>query len=337
MSTIVETSISFEYVPNWGLEQAIRELIQNCIDNKGHVSNDDETLSLINENTVLSTQSLYLGVTDKRDDKSFIGQHGEGLKLALLVLAREKIEVEIINGSSVWIPFFKKNDHGVRVLCIKVEERNLMNSSFRVTIKGDLGFDIHDLYLGLGTVDQSCLDSDMRLSHKKHAGRLYSNGLYVSDIDSIYGYNLNGLELERDRSIACMYDLQCKLKDLWERLVENDEELGETLAGILFEGRKIEASCFTYQTPSDAVARYCAEYMKENQKGKIAVKEGSKVFAGKSMAVSSAFSSGLGRTYFTTNPVRSREQRWWDSYSSQLSSEAAQELMEILGVDSAKP
>lgn len=90
----IELSLSPKYVSGWGVEEAVREILQNAIDQKADgaevsVSYDRETLSILTDGARLKTSTLLLGESGK-DDERYIGKYGEGYKLALLVLTRER-------------------------------------------------------------------------------------------------------------------------------------------------------------------------------------------------------------------------------------------------------
>ena len=91
---VVYTTISPEYCPAWGIKEALRELIQEGLDVEAvhgcQVSFSQENgYFIIKDNGPgLEMSSLVMGISTKRGHEATIGQFGEGLKLACLVLAR---------------------------------------------------------------------------------------------------------------------------------------------------------------------------------------------------------------------------------------------------------
>ena len=86
-----QLTISPNYVPNWGISEALREIVQNGIDRENETKGESKMsiiydpiqLQLVigNPGTSLHKRTLLLGETTK-DGKSTIGKYGEGYKLA---------------------------------------------------------------------------------------------------------------------------------------------------------------------------------------------------------------------------------------------------------------
>lgn len=110
----IELSLSPKYVSGWGVEEAVREILQNAIDQKADgaevsVSYDRETLSILADGARLKTSTLLLGESGK-DDERYIGKYGEGYKLALLVLTRERKPVKVVTDAETWTPEFRLSE-----------------------------------------------------------------------------------------------------------------------------------------------------------------------------------------------------------------------------------
>ena len=131
----IELTIAPNYVPNWTLVDAIRELFQNALDqqkqnneNEASWNYDDDTgvLTISNATSKLTAASLLLGQTTKADDKSTIGQFGEGYKIATLVLLREGQNVVFYNygAREIWRPrFVKSRRFGTDILTFFIEKK----------------------------------------------------------------------------------------------------------------------------------------------------------------------------------------------------------------------
>ena len=85
--------ISPDYIRSWTAERAIAEVIANAIDadpDGFSVSNADGVLDITDGAALGSgAEGMVLGFSDKRGQDDKIGQFGEGLKIASLVLARD--------------------------------------------------------------------------------------------------------------------------------------------------------------------------------------------------------------------------------------------------------
>lgn len=104
--TTYNLNLNKNYCNHWGVWEAIREIIQNGLDqqttnsdNQVSVDYNQNTkiLSISNKNSTLERKTLLLGASNKSEDKDTIGQFGEGYKIALLVLTKLGINVVIKN------------------------------------------------------------------------------------------------------------------------------------------------------------------------------------------------------------------------------------------------
>lgn len=113
-----ELSMVSAYVQNWDYKDAIREIIQNAIDQS--VDDDgydisyhrsDNCLVISTKDGALKRSSLLLGNTTKSNNEDTIGQFGEGYKLALLVLARDgkRTIIENPGAEEIWTPAIVKS------------------------------------------------------------------------------------------------------------------------------------------------------------------------------------------------------------------------------------
>ena len=99
MTMKMKTGISPEYVKNWDAAKAIREIVQNYLDSRkefncdGKIEWKDGKATVKDYGPGILPKHLALGVSEKSSEA--IGKYGEGLKLALLVMAREKRHIEI--------------------------------------------------------------------------------------------------------------------------------------------------------------------------------------------------------------------------------------------------
>ena len=214
-----ELSLSRNYVSSWGIEEAIRELLQNAKDSSGeciiNIDKEEGTMYIKNKNPSIPSSTLLLGNTSKKDDLDKIGQFGEGYKLALLVLLRENKEVFIKNGNKNWTPSFEYSDNfECEVLCITETESNGNDLVFEIS-----GFNSSELdeleneFLGLNGQAYNSIQTSYGeiLTDSDYKGKVFVDGLPVYEDDNFdYGYNFKPcyVTLDRDRKSINIYQLK---------------------------------------------------------------------------------------------------------------------------------
>jgi len=119
--------ISPEYVRDWTIEEGIREIVQNNIDVRkefdceGYVLHEDGYGVAKDDGPGLEMRHLVMGVSEKAEGS--IGQFGEGLKLALLVFAREGREIEIrAKGKRIWPEIVYDDFYETEMIHIQIED-----------------------------------------------------------------------------------------------------------------------------------------------------------------------------------------------------------------------
>lgn len=223
---IIKTNLTRNYVPDWTVLDAMRELIQNAIDS------DPEGFSLdwdhntdtvtITTNTALPLSSLYMGESSKRDDPTKLGVHGEGLKLALLILTRERRLPYIqsnpycVNPSFIieeWIDFNTESadTEEVEVLSFNLSASVINESKTIITFTAD-----YNEWMSLETIVLP-KDTPYGLLPNNETGALYLGGLRIADVGMHYAYNLapGSIQLERDRRVADIFKVQEACSQIW--------------------------------------------------------------------------------------------------------------------------
>lgn len=223
-----DLTVSPGYVENWGAWEALRELLQNAMDEQenGHpftlnwTKGRGGTLVIKNDGAVIERRHLVLGETSKRDDARMRGKFGEGFKLALLVLARKGITVRLQTGSETWHPEIADSvEFGTKILRIRTTPRKYEASveyhispvdedSYKLLRKRILPLRARESKLNSIVTREGrlLLDPDLK-------GHLFVKGIFVNvDTNAMYGYDFNQLELDRDRKMADIYSLGCQMK-----------------------------------------------------------------------------------------------------------------------------
>ncbi len=223
---IIKTNLTRNYVPDWTVLDAMRELIQNAIDSDPeHFSLDwdhnTDTVT-ITTNTALPLSSLYMGESSKRDDTTKLGVHGEGLKLALLILLREERNPYIASSSSVqpkfelleWDEFDFAEDltitKSIETMVFEVYPQNYSDKTV-ITFTAN-----YSEWMSLETIVLP-KDTPYGLLANHEAGALYLGGLRIADVGMHYAYNLapGSIQLERDRRVADIFKVQEACSQIW--------------------------------------------------------------------------------------------------------------------------
>lgn len=226
-----DLGMSLNYVGTWGIVEAVREIFQNAFDaevqnpeNKMYFGYDKDTQTLHIGNTggSLATSTLLLGSSSKTDDKNTIGKHGEGYKVATVVLKRLGKGVVIHNRGSkeTWTAkVIRSRRYNSQVVVFDIEKgfffTKVPNLDLVFEITGvsedeynqiaESNLHIHKaekVYKGVG--------GDVLLDTFE-VGRIYVGGLLVMRSKyANYGYNFapSMVTLTRDRDMVDNIDLQ---------------------------------------------------------------------------------------------------------------------------------
>lgn len=233
-----ELSLSENYVSHWGVKEAIRELLQNAIDqekidpsNELYYEFGETSIAIGNKKSELRVESLLLGESTKRDDRSTIGKFGEGYKLALLVLCRLGKSVRINNYAAKehWSAKLRKSPkyNDVRVLTVEVTSNwfweTVPDCNLTYLINGLTEDEIDEIkescLLFHGTIDSLQTSRGLILLDERYSGKIYVCGLYVTTIDGLqYGYSFNAdqIPLDRDRTMVKTFDVQWMTSQMWQ-------------------------------------------------------------------------------------------------------------------------
>ena len=253
MASKYELSISTEYVPEWGVTEAVRELFQNALDNEitnpenkmtfGY-DNKTETLKVSNKTSVLKAESLLLGCGTKHDSKDTIGKHGEGYKIAFMVLLRSNKKITVYNygANEIWKVKLVKNRkyNGMLVPTVIINKEPLWErkpiNDLTIEIQGINEDEYNDivsknLHLRPDTINKiSHCNRGSILTNSCEAGNIYVKGLFVTHVDGYdYGYDFEPsiISLDRDRRLVSTFDISWQSSILWQIACENDKEACE--------------------------------------------------------------------------------------------------------------
>ena len=234
-----ELTISTNYVPDWGIVEAFRELFQNALDNEITTPENEmefsydkanETVRISNKTSELEVDTLLMGSTSKADDENTIGKHGEGYKVAFMVLLREGKGIKVYNYGKreIWDARLVKskrfNGRSIPVITVEREAfwATVPDNDLTVEVTGVNEEEYSRLVvknLHLREVDTiEVPDTGRILTDKSEKGNIYVKGLYVCNNKSFdYGYDLEPrlINLDRDRKLVSTFDLAWVTALMW--------------------------------------------------------------------------------------------------------------------------
>lgn len=241
-----ELTLSTGYVPDWTCIEAVREIFQNAIDNE-RINKDNKmsfeyklgVLNICNKTSKLTMDSLLIGNSTKRDDKRTIGKHGEGYKIAFMVLLREGKEVTVYNygANEVWNTKLVKSKryNGAEVVQIDVNKTpfwaKVPNYDLTIEIRGITEEEFSNIKksnLSLKEdveIVKGSAFGDL-LTDASEKGRIYVEGLYVCTNDKLnYGYNFRStfVSLDRDRKLVDSFDVCWYSSAIWTDVINMDQ------------------------------------------------------------------------------------------------------------------
>lgn len=253
MNKNYEITISPNYVSNWGINEAIREILQNAIDAdkngyKKSIYYSGDTLYINNEGISLTAKDLILGCSSKSDQDGMIGKYGEGFKLALVVLLRKGMNVYVDNNDKLWSPSFKVSEQfGTQVL--NIEESDNGRGEGLTFVISPVDQQLYNSLLNyFPCIDESfgnvvnCENGQILLD-KQFKGKMYVEGLYIQTDDNFqYGYNFNSdvVELDRDRKAINYYELRALTAQSIVTAEECNKEIFDAITKSCVDVRDIE-------------------------------------------------------------------------------------------------
>lgn len=228
---IINYFISENYIKDWTLEDAYREILQNFIDYGDYnidinAKETSDFISIGNTFNPNSTDLLIIGESNKENNK--IGKYGEGLKMAALVLLRNGYSLAIYtNTFSAKFVIIDNPTTTIRTLGVELSNpydgkqvnsfdlrfsapRNSFQAYTETLIKPE---DLLHTREGHGSIVN------------REKGNLYVGGLFVCKLAKLnYAYNLlpKNIELDRDRKVPRDFQVKWDISKIQETYEEFD-------------------------------------------------------------------------------------------------------------------
>lgn len=242
----ISLSIDKNYCSDWRCFEGCRELLQNAkdADDDGYkmtVEHFPRTARLEITNTgvyVDPARLLILGKSDKMPGVKR-GQFGEGFTLGCLALVRQGFDVKFVNGDLSWgISFEEVEDPnhpfaGNELLTFRSRKVAAREKDFRVEVSGittEIWDALKKLFLFLEPPKLKDIVETTQgtlLLDPAYKGQVFSRGIFVRTFEKLAcGYDMNNLELDRDRRFVDEWSLHYKLGALWQDACRQHPELG---------------------------------------------------------------------------------------------------------------
>lgn len=275
-----ELSISADYVPSWGIVEGVREFFQNAIDEETRDSSnkmmlrydgEKETLTIGNKHSELDIKSLLFGNTTKNDQKEMIGNHGEGYKIATVVLLRNGKTVTFYNycRREIWRPRFVKSKKydGMLVPTFFVETSAVWEKVPEHSLLIEIGGITPEEYEQIKTANLHLQEYEKETSYygeilkeERHAGKVFVGGLYICDEPRLeIGVNFKPcfVRLERDRSMVNSFDIQWYASRMMEQ-IKDAEMLKKSLCS--YSGYYITQECVPMDLKNEIAEDFINEF-----------------------------------------------------------------------------
>ena len=242
-------TIERNYCENWTVRDAIREIIQNAIDTGTDLTFEESgDFQVICDNGIgVHLSDFILGKTSKRDTDA-IGQFGEGMKIGCLVFAREgrQVHIQSLGKNYVFSLQFDERWQS-ELLTIDITDSGETRSGTQIYLQcsDEELEEARNLFLKFSPatiIESRIRDGEYyRYQIMDAPGTVWVNGLKVTEVDSVYGYNFFDKDLvNRDRSAinqssireAIATALTCtKTKEIMETLLTEGIEFEQSGGG----------------------------------------------------------------------------------------------------------
>ena len=230
---MIKYGMSLDYLPDWGIQEALREIYQNFQDfgefDKNIIKKGAyKELVLKNGFKPDSLEFLKIGCSGKRNNSNTVGEHGEGLKMAMMVLLREECPIEIKTPKFTLTPTtYDDPDLGECFAINKDLEQSWMDIPFTVscTVPGNELFKYEEKQLKKEDILHSCYYGQLL---KDKPGQVFVGGIYVcTEQDLKYGYNFKPeyVSLDRDRKVPKAWDVNwyaARILESYKQITEDD-------------------------------------------------------------------------------------------------------------------
>lgn len=204
-----------DYLPQWGLKEALREVYQNFLDfglyeeNIVELDNGNVKVKISNSWQPETLDFLRIGNSKKTNDDA-IGKHGEGLKMAFMIFSRMGYKSSIKTSKYNITPSMYEDREIGKCFSFDYVEHNEADQKY--VLEFECPKDIFDEFHSkiIKAEDKVYTDKMFGSIVNKTKGDVYSGGLFVLNAPNLtraYDINPRHLPLDRDRAAPRSFDL----------------------------------------------------------------------------------------------------------------------------------
>ncbi len=237
MTNIIHYGIGENYLKDWGIQEALREIYQNFMDygtftQRIRVKDDISYIIISNDYEPTDLEFLQIGKSVKGENTEAIGQHGEGLKMAMLVFLRLGYRIDIHTPDKMIKPIWRNQKHIGKTLALQVIDTDVETKfmvQYNIPTK-DFDYFNNNLIKKKDVLFTAEPHGDIV---DKEVGNLYVGRLFVCKIPNFKkSYNLRPsvLKLDRDRRVPNSFNTSwhtSKINEAEQKFSFKDQELDD--------------------------------------------------------------------------------------------------------------
>lgn len=239
MESIIHYGFGTDYLKDWGLKEALREIYQNFLDHGKYKENvrkikDSNLVRVSLSNDFMPENLDFLRIGNSQKKEGAIGKHGEGVKMAFMILQRHNLRSGIITYQQAVNPDVYVDQEIGECFCFKY--RSIIPKSDRFIVWFEINKDIFKQFKEDIITEE---DIEFTAHHygsilEKPAGAVYSGGLFVAHLKGLqHSYDINPeyLPLDRDRSVPRAFDVNWtagRILDAWDKFKFVDDTYDDT-------------------------------------------------------------------------------------------------------------
>lgn len=225
MKNIIHYGFGLDYLKDWGIDQALREIYQNFLD-FGKYKESVTTHKRFPSRLVITLSNDwqpenldFLRIGNSRKKEGAIGKHGEGIKMAFMILLRSGFSSRILTSKSLVLPSTYLDQEIGDCFCFEYSSINSKSKRFIIKFECDRKVFYRFRNNIITGKDIEFTDKYYGDIVNKPKGSIYSGGLFVAQLDNLsraYNIRPEHLQLDRDRSVPRAFDVNWSASKILE-------------------------------------------------------------------------------------------------------------------------